>query len=368
VIFLVEVSVKNLWMSFGKVVALKGISLHIKEGEIVTLLGPSGCGKTTLLRIIAGLYKPNQGQVFFNNKDVTNVPPWERNVGLVFQDYALWPHMTVYENIAYGLKLRKVQKEDIYNKIKYIASLLRIEDLLERYPHQLSGGQQQRVALARAIVVNPNVLLLDEPLSNLDAKVRVNVRTEIRKLQKKLKTTTVYVTHDQEEALVISDRIAVMNIGTVEQIGTPAEIYYNPRTPFVADFVGQVNMIFGKLSLLSSEKNTFYVDTEIGKFLLSLSSSFKDGDSVYLVFRPEDIQISKNNIQAENGSVTFKGQVSSIHFLGNLLRAEVNVNNSIIKVEVHNPIHSGMLSEGDTVYLKLRTDNIRVLSQSDQYE
>lgn len=359
---LVKVSIRDLWMSFGKNAVLKGVNLDIEDGEFVTILGPSGCGKTTLLRVVAGLYKPTRGDIFFNEKRVTDMPPWERNVGLVFQDYALWPHMTVYENIAYGLKLRKVRKEEMDERVNRVASILGIEDLLNRYPYQLSGGQQQRVALARAIVINPSVLLLDEPLSNLDAKIRVNVRTEIRKLQKSLKITTIYVTHDQEEALVISDRIAVMNKGVIEQVGTPEELYHSPRSVFVADFIGQVNMIPGKVALMDYEKKVLYVDTEVGRIPAVMDESLREGDEVHLFFRPESVEVVRGDVAASDQDIVLSGKVEDAQFLGNLLRMGIRVNGIVLKAEIHNPI-SVSFAIGDQVRLKINAQRVRLLKR-----
>lgn len=355
-----RVSIKDVWMAFGKNAVLKGVNLDIEEGEFVTILGPSGCGKTTLLRILAGLYKPTRGDVFFGDKRVTDMPPWERNVGLVFQDYALWPHMTVYENIAYGLKLRKVRKEEEKERVKQVASLLGIEDLLNRYPYQLSGGQQQRVALARAIIINPSVLLLDEPLSNLDAKIRVSVRTEIRKLQKSLRTTTVYVTHDQEEALVISDRVAVMNMGVIEQVGTPAELYHSPRSVFVADFIGQVNMIPGRVVSADYEKKVLHVETGVGRIPALMDESLREGEEVYLVFRPESVEVAKSSVAAEDQDIVLSGRVEDAQFLGNLLRVNVRVDDTVVKAEIHNPV-SVSFAVGDHVRLKISAQRVRLL-------
>ncbi|MBP1911028.1 ABC transporter ATP-binding protein [Thermococcus stetteri] len=217
--------------------------LEVKSGELMTLLGPSGCGKTTTLRIIAGLEKPDSGRVFFDGTDVTNLEPGKRNIGIVFQDYALFPHMKVFENVAFGLEMRKLPREEIKRKVEWALELVGLGGFENRYPEQLSGGQQQRVALARALVIEPQVLLLDEPLSNLDAKIRERLRGEIRRIQKELGITTVYVTHDQEEAMAVSDRIAVMNSGRIEQIGTPLELYYHPKTEFVAKFLGLSNIL-----------------------------------------------------------------------------------------------------------------------------
>ncbi|BAD84347.1 ABC-type iron(III) transport system, ATPase component [Thermococcus kodakarensis KOD1] len=217
--------------------------LEVESGEMMTLLGPSGCGKTTTLRIIAGLEKPDSGRVFFDETDVTNLEPGKRNIGIVFQDYALFPHMTVFENVAFGLEMRKLPRDEIKKKVEWALELVGLKGFENRYPEQLSGGQQQRVALARALVIEPQVLLLDEPLSNLDAKIRERLRGEIRRIQKELGITTIYVTHDQEEAMAVSDRIAVMNSGRIEGIGKPLELYYHPKTEFVAKFLGLSNIL-----------------------------------------------------------------------------------------------------------------------------
>ncbi len=237
------VKVQNLRKYYGEVRALDDVSLSVSESEILAVIGPSGSGKTTLLRAIAGFVSLDSGRIIINSRDVTDVPPEKRNVSMFFQNYALWPHMTVYENVAYGLKIRKMSKLEIREKVEWALSFLEISHLAKRKPSQLSGGQQQRVALARAIVVRPDVLLLDEPLSNLDAKIRTRIRSDLRELLKKLGIPTLYVTHDQEEALSIADRIAVMNQGKLLQLGTPQEVYKNPSDLFVADFVGMNNVI-----------------------------------------------------------------------------------------------------------------------------
>ncbi|NJE47202.1 ABC transporter ATP-binding protein [Thermococcus sp. GR7] len=217
--------------------------LEARDGEFLTLLGPSGCGKTTTLRIIAGFEKPDTGEILFDGKVVNELPPYERGIGIVFQDYALFPHMTVFKNVAFGLEMKRLPKAEIERKVRWALELVGLKGLENRYPEQLSGGQQQRVALARALVVEPDVLLLDEPLSNLDAKIRERLRGEIRRIQRELGITTIYVTHDQEEAMAISDRIAVMNFGKVEQVGKPLELYYRPKTEFVARFLGLSNIL-----------------------------------------------------------------------------------------------------------------------------
>ncbi|MEZ0346045.1 MAG: ABC transporter ATP-binding protein [Infirmifilum sp.] len=355
---MVKVSVENVWMRFGDVVALKNVNLEVSEGELVTLLGPSGCGKTTLLRIIAGLYRPTEGRVFFDNEEVTGKPPWERNVGLVFQDYALWPHMTVFDNIAYGLKRRRLPESEIRERVMSVAEILQIRDLLNRYPHQLSGGQQQRVALARALVINPSVLLLDEPLSNLDAKIRVNVRGEIRKLQKRLGITTIYVTHDQEESLVISDKIVVMRVGEIEQIGTPFEIYTNPATSYVADFVGQVNLLRGTAK--DVEDGLLLVESSIGLILAANYAEVSRGSLVYVTFRPEHVELLPGPSEEAD---TFEGVVDIVQYLGNIARVDVRVGEAIIRAEIHRPLKSRLPQPGERIYLRVGPENVRVLQR-----
>lgn len=355
---MVRVSVKEVWMRFGDVVALKGVSLDVDEGEFVTLLGPSGCGKTTLLRIIAGLYRPTSGRVFFDEDDVTGKPSWERNVGLVFQDYALWPHMTVFDNIAYGLKRRGLSRSEIKERVRNIASLLGLTELLERYPHQLSGGQQQRVALARALVINPSVLLLDEPLSNLDAKIRVNVRAEIKRLQKKLKITTIYVTHDQEEALVISDRIAVMRMGEIEQVGTPFDVYFKPRSTYVADFVGQVNMM--QAEVRSRGEGRVLLETRIGPLIAYSDDAPPPGSRVHVMFRPEYVEILSRESDEPN---TFLGVVDVVQFLGGLVRIEARVNDTLMKVDIGRPLNLKLPQSGERIYIRIPPEHVRVLTQ-----
>ena len=238
-----SVIIKDAVKKYGDFIALKGVSLDIKEGEFFTLLGPSGCGKTTLLRMIAGFNSIEGGEFYFGDKLINAVPAYKRDIGMVFQNYAIFPHLTVEENVAYGLKARKVPKAEIAPRVKEALELVQISHLAKRKPSELSGGQQQRVALARAFVIEPSVLLMDEPLSNLDAKLRVQMRTVIKKLQRKLGITTIYVTHDQEEALALSDRIAVMKDGVIMQCGTPTEIYAKPQNPFVAGFIGVSNFL-----------------------------------------------------------------------------------------------------------------------------
>lgn len=280
-----SVKLRNISKRFRDVVAVDNINLDINPGELFTLLGPSGCGKTTTLRIIAGLEKPDSGKVYIDDIDVTNVPPYKRGAGMVFQNYALWPHMTVFDNIAYGLKIRKLPKREIEERVKWVLKLVRLEGLEERYPTQLSGGQQQRVALARALVIEPRVLLLDEPLSNLDAKLRVEMRSELKNLQRELKITTIYVTHDQEEAMVLSDRLAVMNEGKIYQVGSPREVYLNPKDFFVATFIGRYSIIEGKI--IGSYKTYYKAETPIGVLKGTPSVNIDKNSRVKVLIRPE---------------------------------------------------------------------------------
>ncbi len=258
-----EVKLLNVTKRYGKVAAIDSLTLFVNEGEILTLLGPSGCGKTTTLRCIAGFAMPDSGQIYIGNQDVTRLPPEKRDIGFVFQNYALWPHMTVYQNIAFGLKLRKLSKSEIDKRIQEILSLVKLHGMESRFPRQLSGGQQQRVALARALALRPRVLLLDEPLSNLDAKLREEMRFEIRDLQRQFRITTVYVTHDQAEALVLSDRIAILNQGRLMQLGTPVEVYDYPANRFVADFIGLCNFFEAEVVEQTLDSTVFCIS---GKF------------------------------------------------------------------------------------------------------
>ncbi len=290
---MVRVKLDHVSKYFGRVRAVDDVYLEVMDGEFVTLLGPSGCGKTTTLLMIAGIYKPTKGRIYFDDEDVTDIPPKDRNVGMVFQSYALYPHMTVYENIAFPLRIKKLPKHEIDRKVREVAKLLKIDQLLDRKPGELSGGQQQRVALARALVKEPDVLLLDEPLSNLDALLRVYMRAELKRLQKELKITTIYVTHDQVEAMSMSDRIVVMNEGKVQQIGTPDEVYRNPSNIFVASFIGTPPM--NLIRCLYDEKSN---SLKCPNFEYKLPESWREvlssrtSDELVLGVRPEDVSIT----------------------------------------------------------------------------
>jgi spermidine/putrescine ABC transporter ATP-binding subunit len=285
--------VENVCKKFGKTIAVDDVSFDVEKGTFLTLLGPSGCGKTTTLRLIAGFIKPDKGEIFINNEPQIGKPPYQRNIGVVFQNYALFPHMTVEENVAFGLKMRKIKEDIIKKKVSEVLELVMLKAFEKRYPRELSGGQQQRVALARALVIEPDVLLLDEPLSNLDLKLRLQMRYEIKRLQKIAGITTVYVTHDQGEALAMSDLIGVMNQGHILQIDTPWRIYNNPSHEFVAEFIGETNVLRG----MAREINHKATDIELeGGIILHLGPTnnklrLNNGEEVYLCVRPEHLSL-----------------------------------------------------------------------------
>ncbi len=280
-----KVSITNATKRFGKVVAVDDVSFDIRDGELFFLLGPSGCGKTTVLRLIAGFYAPDAGQILFDGQPVNNVPPNKRNTGMVFQNYALWPHMTVAENVAYGLDVRAVPRAEKDRRVRDALAIVHMGELAGRSPTQLSGGQQQRVALARALVINPGILLLDEPLSNLDAKLRLETREEITRVHRETGQTMLYVTHDQKEALSMADRIGVMNAGRLVQVASPHEVYRSPNSRFVADFIGEMNFIEGKVAQCGGGFAT--VATECGNLTAVATRAFQVGDAVLCGIRPE---------------------------------------------------------------------------------
>ncbi len=311
--------IKDLWKKFGEFVALEDISLDVMEGEFLCFLGPSGCGKTTLLRAIAGLDLQTSGTVAQAGKDVSNLPPAMRDFGIVFQSYALFPNLTIERNIAYGLENEGRARSDINARVAELLELVGLPEQGKKYPAQLSGGQQQRIALARAIATDPGLLLLDEPLSALDAKVRVFLRHEVKELQRKLGITTVMVTHDQEEALSMADRIVVMNHGTIEQVGTPQEIYRTPASLFVADFIGDMNQIAGK----TGPGGAVCIG---GQSLHCGSHDFTEGQSVIAAIRPEDI-IPVESVGQSPGANSFEVTITSMDFLGTFWRAELQGQN-----------------------------------------
>jgi putative spermidine/putrescine transport system ATP-binding protein len=307
-----RVELHDLGKSYGGTVAVAGVSLDVAEGELVALLGPSGCGKTTTLRMIAGFIEASTGRVVIGGRDVTHLPPYRRDTGMVFQGYALFPHMTAAENVAFGLEMRRIEKGAITARVAEALRLVRLDGLGARMPRELSGGQQQRVALARALVVNPAVFLLDEPLSNLDAKLRHEVRIEIRQLQQRLGLTTIFVTHDQEEALTLADRLVLMNKGTIQQIGSPADLYTRPANLFVADFIGKANVIRGRLD----SSGTF---ASAGGMAVRCATNVQGGGgNAALVLRPERITLSAAPMPAPIGGPAnaIGGRIERLTYLG----------------------------------------------------
>ena len=309
------VELKQLHRRFGEVVALAGIDLEIATGEFVSLLGPSGCGKTTALRLVAGFDRPTSGRVVIDGKDVTDVPPNRRDIGMVFQAYSLFPNMTAVRNVEFGLRVRKQARTDRNRRALELLDLVGLAQAADRYPHQLSGGMQQRVALARALAIEPRLLLLDEPLSALDAKVRVQLREEIRRIQLELGITTIYVTHDQEEALSISDRVAVMHDGKIEQIGPPAEMYGNPATPFVAEFIGTMNRLVARVT------EDGMVDYEGLPLRVDAARGLPRGERVLCLVRPETVDIVLRNGSTPGNALA--GEVIANTFLGSVTRVRV---------------------------------------------
>jgi ABC-type Fe3+/spermidine/putrescine transport system ATPase subunit len=350
-----QVRLDSVVKRFKAVEAMAGVSFTIKDGEFFTLLGPSGCGKTTTLRVIAGFYDPDEGTVAFGDTPMNGVPPAERGIGIVFQNYALWPHMTVYENVAYGLRIKKIPKSEIGPRVAAALQQVGLEGMHERTPGQLSGGQQQRVAVARALVLNPTVLLLDEPLSNLDAKVRGRLRSEIRRLQQNLKITTIYVTHDQEEALVLSDRIAVMDAGRVLQIGTPVELYEQPATLFVADFIGTNNLVPG--SVLEVDGDIAALRTPAGLLRGVMMGSLGPGASAVAAIRPENLVLDG----AAGADVSLSARVVIAQYLGSLMRYELEAGGGVtLRVDVSDPKRHRHFTPGQEVALGFRASSAQI--------
>jgi iron(III) transport system ATP-binding protein len=356
---MVYVKLENLEKSFGSVVAVDNVSLEIEEGEFFTILGPSGCGKTTTLRMIAGFYKPDKGKIYFNKKLINRLAPEKRNIGMVFQNYALWPHLNVSKNVSFGLEMRKIPDNEIKGRVKSTLDLVNLGGLGNRTPDQLSGGQQQRVALARALVIRPDVLLLDEPLSNLDAKLRVEMRTEIKKLQKNLGITTIYVTHDQKEALAVSDRLAVMGLGKIVQVGSPLEIYAKPANKFVASFIGLINLFHGKISKVN--KTNVWIKTNNGLDLISSSiKNVKEGIKVLVAVRPEHIEVHPQNFLPKKRN-TLNGIVEGIEYLGDLSRYNIKTQYQIINADQYSPSVEKSFKMGEEVGISFEKEHVHLI-------
>jgi len=321
--------INNVSKKFGATEAVSDFNLQIEKGELVSFLGPSGCGKTTTLRMVAGFEMPTDGRIVMDGKDITDMPPNQRDVGMVFQSYALFPNMTVAGNIGFGLKVMKKSADETQQRVSEMLSLINMPEYAHRYPYQLSGGQQQRVALARALALRPDVLLLDEPLSALDAKIRVSLRAEIRAIQQKLGITAIYVTHDQEEALSLSDRVVVMNVGKMEQVGTPFEIYNFPTTAFVASFVGTLNTV--KAEVVDPDRKLLRIDGVQLETADELTGR-KKGDKLTVAIRPERL----NFVSVEKKANVLDCTIENITFLGSIVRVQVQVGSNHFHMDTFN--------------------------------
>ena len=331
--------------------AVKDTSLTIEPGSFVTLLGPSGCGKTTTLRMIAGFESPDEGEIYLGEEPINELTPNKRDTAMVFQSYALLPHYNVFDNVAYGLKLRKVPKDEIRERVLKILDLVELTGMEARMTNQLSGGQQQRVALARALVIEPSVLLFDEPLSNLDAKLRVSMRTEIRRIQQEVGITAIYVTHDQSEAMALSDKIIIMSKGVVAQMGTPQEIYYHPVDEFVADFIGEANFLKGRMTGKSGDYAVLNVEGTDVK--VESNNRMEAGKDYTLVLRPEAASL------ADSGGMPCRVVLSC--FMGSYQNYHVMVGNTLVKLEEHNPKNKKIYNVGDSCSLVFEPESVHVL-------
>ncbi|MCC6531019.1 MAG: ABC transporter ATP-binding protein [Burkholderiales bacterium] len=335
----VRVEARNIALSYGTTPVLRDVNLVIEPGEFFALLGPSGSGKSTLLRLIAGFNQAQSGQILIGGEDVSRIPPWKRNVGMVFQNYALWPHMSVWQNVAFGLEERRLPKGVIAQKVAAALALVSLSDYAKRRPSQLSGGQQQRVALARTIAIEPNVLLLDEPLSNLDAKLRLHMRDELRQLQRSLGITTIFVTHDQEEAMTTAARIAVMDQGVIQQVGTPMDLFDNPVNRFVANFVGSINLLPG--SIRASAPPLRVVSPVLGEFSLPQLAQVPPAGAIEVGFRPHAVVLKAVDAPRDGEHVWLQGTVNDYEFLGEFVRYHIGLEQgSMVADQPHRAGHA----------------------------
>lgn len=354
-----EVKLDGVGKSYGEQWVVRDVNLHIGRGEFFTFLGPSGCGKTTLLRIIAGFVFPEEGTVYLDGQPINQVPPWQRNVGLVFQNYALWPHMTVFDNVAFGLRERKVARSEIERRVMETLKRVDLKGTENRRPSQLSGGQQQRVALARTLVIQPRLLLLDEPLSNLDARLRIDMRIELLKLQRDLGLTTIYVTHDQEEALALSTRIAVIHKGRIVQESTPRQIYEQPANEFVAAFVGKSNLFSGRVTRV----NERFIDVETDdKLVIRIGSAGSSklpeaGDKVLLSIRPEAMELKAAD-NTSTGANQLTGRVAASAYQGTFVEYEIEFTGRTVKTYTINPKGKTLFQRGEKVIVTFSADDV----------
>lgn len=349
------VVIEDLSVSFGDTHVLKGVNLTINQGEFFAFLGPSGSGKSTLLRAIAGFGPKPTGRILVQGNDIADLPPWKRDVGMVFQSYALWPHMTVRRNVSFGLEERRIPKQEINERVDKALDMVGLLEFSGRRPSQLSGGQQQRIALARTIVIEPKVLLLDEPLSNLDANLRIQMRHDIRALQQKLQLTTIFVTHDQEEANTTSDRMAVLDQGVIQQVGAPIELYDNPVNLFVANFLGTANIINGSV-IKTESSHIFRTDRGMD---IPLNRGHSRGRSI--VFRPQNVDVSTAGTSIGEAHSRLNGEVSRTEFLGSIIRYGVDVKGDMVLVDHAHKKGEVIFQVGDSVDLLIDRESILVL-------
>ncbi len=357
-----DVELIGLHKNYRDVVAVENVSLNINKGEFLFLLGPSGCGKTTMLRMLGGFEEPTTGTIRIQGKNVNGVPPEKRNTSTVFQRWALFPHKTITENVGFGLKMRKLPKAKVSQEVEKYLEMVNLGGYGNRYPSQLSGGQKQRVALVRALIVKPEVLLLDEPLSALDLKLRQQMRFEIKRIQKSLNVTTIFVTHDQTEALAMADRIVIMNKGRIEQIGTPSEVYFNPRTKFVSDFIGEMNFIPGKL-LAKDDQTVTIAFSETCRIDMPSPDSSRLADTVVLGIRPEKIVI-KREPSVLNGSILLAGKMVEVTFLGQLLRFHVEFEGNMVIVDDFGGVDRVLrYQKAENVYMEIDPKDCLLMSE-----
>lgn len=359
----VRIIINHAVKKYGDFVAIPDLSLEIQPGEFFTLLGPSGCGKTTLLRMIAGFNSIEGGQFFFGDRLINDLDPAKRNIGMVFQNYAIFPHLTVRKNVAFGLKNRKLPKNQIIQRTDDFMSLMKIQEYADRLPENLSGGQQQRVALARALAIEPEVLLMDEPLSNLDAKLRVEMRGVIKEIQNRLRITTVYVTHDQEEAMAVSDRIAVMNLGVIQQIGTPKALYQRPANKFVASFIGRANFLDAAIKKVDGKPSIVF-DNGYTVSMPDLSDSAADGQCVLVSVRPEELVIEKSDSVDHSNCLT--GKVMYSTFLGLNTHYIVELKNGVRAEIIQESQIDDIIEDGTEIKMTVKSEKINVFRADDE--
>jgi iron(III) transport system ATP-binding protein len=347
----------------GQVKAVDSLTLEITGGELFFLLGPSGCGKTTALRLVGGFYTPDEGKICFNQVDQSRVPPHKRNTGMVFQNYALWPHMDVWHNVAYGLKMRRVSEDEKRKRVARALDMVQMQDYARRLPNQLSGGQQQRIALARALVIEPDVILLDEPLSNLDAKLRLEMRAQIKEIHDKIKRTMIYVTHDQAEALSMADRIAIMRAGRIVQVGTPRQLYTRPKSAFVAEFIGGTNLLPGTLTEVGDHPA---VATDAGLVrALNGAEAGVPGQAVFCSVRPESLELTRADGAPPELMNRLAGEVQSIMYLGDSEEYRVRLSNGAVVRAVEHNQRASKAQVGDRVFVQFAAQDVVVLPQEE---